>query len=109
MDDIIRVQVIFTVATKYGDFRDALYFTEEDYAKLDPEILAKLKKERVDAFIYRIENPPAVIEPTKEMLEQEAVGLRTQIASMTAQLATVDQEIADKAQGEYDGYSDLAG
>lgn len=45
----------FEVSTKYGTYKDALYFAE-DYTPSEHELEA-LKQERVNNWIYIIENP----------------------------------------------------
>ena len=67
--DQIKVQVIFTSNTKHGEYRDALYFTEEEYSALTQEQIDAMKQARADAWVDFRDNPPAVPEPTKEELE----------------------------------------
>lgn len=67
MNDIIQVQVVFTEQTQYGDFRDALYFSLEEYATLTQADIDAKKQERLDSFIYNIENRQPVVE---EIIEE---------------------------------------
>jgi len=92
MEDKIRVQITFTEQTEHGEFRDALYYTPEAYDKLDPKDLTAMKQERIDNWIYGIEHPAPMIEPTKEMLEQE---LRD-IEDRKIELAIRKTEVQDK-------------
>lgn len=47
----IRIQVIFKVDTEYGVFQDALWFTQEEYAKLTQADIDKMQQERIDNWI----------------------------------------------------------
>lgn len=49
-------KIIFEYTTQYGVFRDALYLPE-DHGLPEAEIHA-LKKERLNNWLYAIENPP---------------------------------------------------
>tara|TARA_B110000503_G_scaffold113785_1_gene170880 strand:+ start:1408 stop:1644 length:237 start_codon:yes stop_codon:yes gene_type:complete len=60
----IKVQVIFTEPTKYGEFTDALYFSPEEFEAKTQEDLNVLKSERVENFVANIES-----ESTKEVVE----------------------------------------
>ena len=51
------IKIDFEVTTPYGIYRDALYLPE-DHTYTEAEITA-MEQERVDAWIYEIENPPA--------------------------------------------------
>jgi hypothetical protein len=62
--DTIKIQLTFTEQTSHGEFRDALYFTQEEYAELKPEDLEKRKQERIDNWTYQLEHPVAPIELT---------------------------------------------
>jgi len=64
MDDIInqadgKVQVIFE-RTYDGTsmFRDALWFTEQEYSALDPEQITVMQEERFNNWIAIINAPP---------------------------------------------------
>jgi hypothetical protein len=60
------MKIDFEFETKYGKFRDALY-VPEDYT--DEQITA-MKQERLDNWIYSVENPPA---PEPETVEIDGV------------------------------------
>ena len=51
------MKIDFEFETQYGVYRDALHFPE-DHTYTDAQ-LAEMKQERVDAWVYAIENPPA--------------------------------------------------
>ena len=50
------IKIDFEFDTKYGVFRDALYL--EDAHTYTPEEVDALKQQRVDNWIYAVENPP---------------------------------------------------
>jgi hypothetical protein len=50
------IKIDFEFDTKYGVFRDALYL--EDEHTYTPEEVDVLKQERVDNWLYIVENPP---------------------------------------------------
>jgi hypothetical protein len=64
------IKLIFEFETKYGVYRDALYL-EENHIFTEQEIDA-MKQQRVDNWLYAIENPP-VTEP-EPAVEPEPVG-----------------------------------
>lgn len=71
MSQTVRVQVMFEQSTKYGTFRDALYydpivFQNTKQADIDAEVQL-----RVDAYVKSIENPPTPPTPTKEELQAQ--------------------------------------
>lgn len=57
-------KIEFEFDTKYGTYRDALYLPE-DHNISENEIEA-MKQERLDNWIFAIENPPPDLEPTPE-------------------------------------------
>lgn len=63
------MQIIFEFTTKYGVFRDALYL-DDDHTLTEAEINA-LKQERLDNWLYAIENPPA---PEPDTVEIDGVS-----------------------------------
>jgi len=60
------IKIDFEFETRHGKFRDALYVSE-DYT--DEQIQA-MKQERLDNWIYSVENPPA---PEPETVEIDGV------------------------------------
>jgi len=54
------IKLIFEFETQYGVYRDALYL-EENHTFTEQEIDA-MKQQRVDNWLYAIENPPAEVE-----------------------------------------------
>lgn len=60
------MKIDFEFTTSYGMFRDALHLPD-DHTFTDEQITA-MKQERVDNWLFAIENPP---EPEPEMIEAE--------------------------------------
>jgi hypothetical protein len=50
------LKIDFSFDTNYGVFRDALYLPENH--SLAPAEIDELKKQRLDAWVYAVENPP---------------------------------------------------
>lgn len=59
-----RIQVIFRIDTKYGPFQDALWFTQDEYAKVTQDDIDKMKQERLDKWLLAVSTPTP--EPTKK-------------------------------------------
>jgi len=63
MEDIVnqidnQVQVIFERTTDQGmTFRDALWFTQDDYSNTTPEQILQLQQERYDNWLSFINAP----------------------------------------------------
>lgn len=73
MEDQIFVQHRFTVEVQGILYSDALIVPLDEYEALAPTTIQELKQERVDDFIYFIENPPPVIDiPIEEQLAELA-------------------------------------
>jgi hypothetical protein len=64
----MTMKIDFEFTTPYGVFRDALYL-DDDHQLTEAEINA-LKQERLDAWLYAVENPP---EPELEIVEIDGV------------------------------------
>ena len=54
--DIIQVQVIFSIKTKYGTYNDALYFLLIDYNNMSQKDIDFAKQARVNAWVAYIES-----------------------------------------------------
>ena len=54
------MKIDFEFETKYGMFRDALYLPD-DHSYTDEQI-AVMKQERLDNWLFVIENPPEAVE-----------------------------------------------
>jgi hypothetical protein len=53
------MRIIFEFTTAYGVFRDALYLPD-DHTFTDDEIAA-MKQERLDNWLFFVENPPEAV------------------------------------------------
>lgn len=62
------VKIEFEFTTSYGVFRDALYLPD-DHSYTDEQIVA-MKQERLDNWLFAVENPPA---PEPETIEIDGV------------------------------------
>ena len=62
------MKIEFEFTTSYGVFRDALYLPD-DHTFTDEQIAA-MKQERLDNWLFAVENPPA---PEPETIEIDAV------------------------------------
>ena len=60
-----KVRIIFEKEFDHGMFRDALYFTQEEYALLSEVEIETLKQQRYDnwvAIVTEMSTPPAPVE-----------------------------------------------
>lgn len=64
----MAIKIDFEFTTKYGRFRDALYLPEDH--TLTQEELDAMKQERLDNWLFAVENPPA---PGPEVVEVDGV------------------------------------
>lgn len=62
------MKIDFEYTTQYGVFRDALYL-DDDHQLSDAEI-ETLKQERLNNWVFSVENPPA---PAPETVEVDGV------------------------------------
>ena len=74
------MKIDFEFTTQYGIFRDALYLND-DHQLTDVAINA-LKQERLDNWLYAVENPPA---PEPEVVEID--GIRYEKINLDGQTA----------------------
>ena len=73
----VLVQVRYAVDTPYGQYQDALYYTEAEYPSVDQKAIDTEKQARVDAWVQAILNP---VPPAPETVD-----------SLTKQIAEIDQ------------------
>jgi hypothetical protein len=62
------IKIDFEFDTKYGKYRDALYLPE-DHTNTEEQIVA-MQTERLNNWLYSVENPPA---PEPETVEIDGV------------------------------------
>jgi hypothetical protein len=92
----VMIQIIFSEETEFGVFRDALYLSPDVYTKTTQANLDALKRKRIDAWVDRIKNPPAPVEPTKEQLQAELVEIEKQKESLEVRKTELLSAIAAK-------------
>lgn len=85
MEEKIFIQIRFKEKTSHGEYNDALYFTQEEYASIDKATIDAMKQQRVNNWIYALEHPPEYVTPTKEILEQ-------MIAEKQQELQQIEQQ-----------------
>jgi len=76
------VQLKFRELSKYGFFTDALYFPYEDFQKVNRKSIENLKTDRITNYEYAVENPPPIVEITKEDILQSIENLENQKVSL---------------------------
>jgi hypothetical protein len=67
----VMIQVKFKEHTEFGDYCDALYLTEEQYAKMEQKEIDAIKEARVAKWLTVVKNPIVNYKPTKEELQSE--------------------------------------
>lgn len=97
MEDKVRIQVQFTRVTDDGiSFTDSLYFTQDEYTKLDPKDLEAQKQARFDNWQEIIKNPPVVeevpIEDQISSIDDQITALTSQKEQLTSQKAQLEVE-----------------
>lgn len=75
MEDIInqvdgKVQVIFEKTDGTAVFRDALWFTQEEYDSTTPEQISTMQQERYDNWLAVISAMPTTEEVPTEIVEE---------------------------------------
>lgn len=88
----VRVQVLFSQETKYGIYKDALYFSEAEYAGLTKEDIDNHIASRVNNYLAIVETPTEtstaeMAEPTKEDLQLAKTELENQLADLNEKIA----------------------
>lgn len=94
MADQINIQLRFTVDTKYGPYSDALWFTEDEWAKRDDVAIEAMKQSRVDAHVASIDGRQ---KPTKEDYQALAASIDAQAIEAAAELADRKQKALEAA------------
>ena len=85
----VKVQVVYTKTTPYGDYTDAIYYPDMAtyQSKKSDGTLETEKSLRIDNYLNAIQNPPPFVEPTKEELQAQKAELQKQMDSLDAQIA----------------------
>lgn len=91
MEYTVQVQIRFIVeSSKYGDFHSSLYYTPEEWVDITPEIIKVSAQALFDDYVFQLQNAVATAEPTlPELLSEKA--------NLEAQLASVNQKIAERS------------
>ena len=93
MPDKVMIQVRFSKQTTLGEYNDALYYTQADYASLDPVVVEAEKQSRADAWVNAVKNAPTSVEPTKEELQAQKAVLEEQLADVNTKLLTAKAKV----------------
>jgi hypothetical protein len=83
----MTIKIDFEFTTKYGKFRDALHLPDDH--GLSQEQIAEMQQERLDNWLFYVENPPEP-EPEPETIE---------LAGVTYEKVEVDGQIVLKPVG----------
>lgn len=93
-----RIQILIKEDTKFGKLNDALYFSEEEYAKLDEKDIQIAVDERVqnyEANQQAIKDTPPV-EPT----EAELIAIKESLALEKDRVVLAIQDIDSKLSAQ---------
>ena len=82
-----RIKQVVEINGANMEFNDCLYFSEEEYSKLDPKDLDIQRQARIDVWVNVILNPTPRVEPTEEELAAYKTDLEKQLADLTSQIA----------------------
>ena len=93
MTDKIAIQVRFSKQTEIGEYNDALYYTQAEYATLAPAIIEAEKQARVDAWVNAVKNAPPPVGPTKEELQTQKSYLEEQLTEVNTRLLTAKSKV----------------
>ncbi len=96
----VFIQLRIKENTEFGEFNDAIYFTEEEYNNVKPETLDAMVKTRVDNWVNIIKNPPPPVEPTidelisvKQQLQMQQNEIESKIAEKGGEDAVKQDEV----------------
>lgn len=86
MEDQIFIQHRFRLIEGDLQFSDALIYPIEEYQKLTPEEIEKLKIGRFDVYKEYLANPPVVVEPPDEEKIATVIEEITKLLAYKAEL-----------------------
>lgn len=97
MDEIVRVQILFSKETPNGVFRDCLYKSLDEFAALTEEAKEAEKQSRVDNYLNAVKNatPVEPEEPPLERLQEERANLEAYLSELDAKISTKVAAAAD--------------
>ena len=85
MPDEIAIRLTFTYDDPtWGTLTDALYFTQDEFAKMSQTDIDAAKQVRIDAFIANQKNPPPPPPPPPPTLDDIAAQLSDLITTLQA-------------------------
>lgn len=87
MSEQVFIQVRFQEETEFGEYNDALYFTQAEYSSKQKSEINSLKQARVDGYVDAVRNAPTAKEPTKQELIDEKEKLLIQVADLDVKIA----------------------
>lgn len=73
-------------SNSFKEYNGILSYPKDEYEKVKQEDIDKEKKDRCDAWICEIKNPPPYIEPTKAELEVQKAELEKQITEIQGKI-----------------------
>jgi wobble nucleotide-excising tRNase len=87
----IKIQYLIIRETEAGRFQDAIYFTPEEFEKLNEKDLEKLENERVNNFLQAIEEQKNYVPPelTVEELELEKTNKEKELQDIQGRLEDI--------------------
>ena len=89
MSQQIMVQVKFTQDTQYGQYTDAVYYTQADYANIKQSDIDAVVSTRVGNYVNAIKNAPAPVQLTKSDIQAQIDALSSQVTDMQAQVVSL--------------------
>ena len=92
LDPNVSVRYIIKSQTKHGMFKDALYFSGDEWEKLEQVDLDKAIQSRIDNWVAFHDNPPAKVEPKEEDLQAEIDYLSERMSAATAAIVAVQSK-----------------
>ena len=90
-----RYQVLVKEEVNGIEYKDAIYYTPEEWQTLTQKEVNDEIEKRVTNFDNAIKNPPVQVEPTVEELQAQKAELQAQL---TAQIADLDAKIQTKTE-----------
>ncbi len=85
-EEKVLVQVRFREDTAFGEYSDALYYTQAEYAVMKEKEITAAKQERVSKWVASMQNPGTEVEPTKEELEAEKAELQERVDDLETRI-----------------------
>lgn len=87
MSQQIFVQVRFQEKTIFGEYQDALYYSQVDFAITKQKDIDTLVAGRVFNYVDAILNAPPPVEPTKAELQAQLVEALKQVDELNIKIA----------------------